>query len=61
MHKIGWFAAVVVSLACVGAWIASATPARLDVAVDARIDPMWIMAGALDLPVEIVVDLSTLD
>jgi hypothetical protein len=61
MHKIRWIAAVAASLACVGIWIISATQARLDVAVDARIDPMRIMADARDLPVEIVIDLSILD
>jgi hypothetical protein len=61
MRKIRWFAAVAVSLACVGIWIISATQARLDVAVDARIDPVRIMADARDLPVEIVIDLSILD
>jgi hypothetical protein len=61
MRKIRWFAAVAVSVACVGAWIISAPQARLDMAVDARIDPMRIMADARDLPVEIVVDLSALD
>jgi hypothetical protein len=61
MRKIRWFTAVAVSVACVGAWIIPAPQAGLDMAGDARIDPMRIMADARDLPVEIVVDLSTLD
>jgi hypothetical protein len=61
MRKIRWFTAVAVSVACVGAWIISAPQARLDMAVDARIEPVRTMADARELPVEIVVDLSTLD
>ena len=62
MPKIGLFAAAgAVILACVGVWLASSTHARVDAAMDARIDPMRIMVEARDLPIELVVDFSTLD
>jgi hypothetical protein len=59
MLKIGLLATAAVILACVGAWLASSTHAGVDAAVQARIDPMRIMAEARNLPVEVFVDLST--
>jgi hypothetical protein len=62
MHKIVFLAAAAaVSLAGVGAWLASATHARVSSTADVRIDPMWIMTQARDIPVEFVVDLSSFD
>jgi hypothetical protein len=63
MRKIGLLAAAAaVSLACMGAWLASSTHARVDAAAHAaRVDPMRIMAEARDLPVELFVDLSSFD
>ena len=62
MRKIVLFAAAAAVMpACVGAWLASSTHARVDAAVDARIDPMRTMVEARDLPVEFVVDFSILD
>jgi hypothetical protein len=59
MRKISSLAAVATVIpACVAAWLATATPAT-DAAAEARIDPMRIMVGARDLPVELVVDFST--
>jgi hypothetical protein len=62
MRKIVFLAAAAaVSLAGVGAWLASSTHARVVPTADVRIDPMWIMAQARDIPVELVVDLSGFD
>jgi hypothetical protein len=62
MRKINSLAAAAAIIpACVAAWLASATHAHVDAAADARIDPMRIMVEARDLPVEIVVDFSTVN
>jgi hypothetical protein len=61
MPKIGLSATAAVIPACVGAWLASATHAGVDAAVQARIDPMRIMVEARALPVERFVDLSTVE
>jgi hypothetical protein len=60
MRKISLLAAAATVIpACVAAWLAYATHAYVDAAADARIDPIRIMVEARDLPVEIVVDFST--
>ena len=62
MPKIGLLvAAAAVGLACVGAWLVSVTHARVEAVVDARIDPMRIMAEARELPVELVVERLSFD
>jgi hypothetical protein len=59
MRNISLLATAAVIPACVAAWLASATHARVDAAAEVRIDPMRIMVEARDLPVAVVVDFST--
>jgi hypothetical protein len=51
MRKISLVAAIALTLAGVGVWGTSTTPARIDVPASAQINPLQIMMGARHLPV----------
>jgi hypothetical protein len=51
MRKISLVAAIALTLAGVGVWGTSTTPAPIDVPAGAQINPLQIMMGARHLPV----------
>ena len=59
MRKISLFAAAAaLTLAGIGAWAASTTQARVDIPVEAGLDPSQMMVNRPDLPTEHYVDYS---
>jgi hypothetical protein len=59
MRKIALFAVpAAVILAGIGAWAASTTQARLETALELRIDPFPLMMNSKELPVEEFTDYS---
>jgi hypothetical protein len=59
MRKISLFAAAAaLILAGIGAWAASTTQARVDIPVEAGLDPLQMMVNGPDLPTEHNVDYS---
>jgi hypothetical protein len=59
MRRISLFAAVAaLMLAGIGVWAASTTQARVDIPVQARLDPLQLMVNGPDLPTEHYVDYS---
>ena len=51
MRKISLVAAIALTLARVGVWGTSTTPARIDVPAGAQVNPLQITMGARPLPV----------
>jgi hypothetical protein len=59
MRKMSMFAAAAaLVLAGIGAWAASTSQARVDIPVEARLDPSEMMMNRPDLPTEHYVDYS---